>query len=81
MQGGSNGGFTAVAGYDLVTGWGSPQCGLVSRLGQPPVLKFIVDGQFLDGSDAICGPRQLSLRNVTLNGVSFPTRDLPAAPT
>jgi hypothetical protein len=29
---GSNGGETAVPGYDLVTGWGSPTCQLVSQL-------------------------------------------------
>ena len=28
-------GFTAVSGYDLVTGWGSPNCALVSQLGTP----------------------------------------------
>jgi hypothetical protein len=28
-------GFNAVAGYDLVTGWGSPNCALVSQLGTP----------------------------------------------
>ncbi|HMG56102.1 MAG TPA: S53 family peptidase, partial [Kofleriaceae bacterium] len=28
--------YTAVAGYDQVTGWGSPRCGLISRL-SPPV--------------------------------------------
>lgn len=32
---GSNGGFNAVTGYDLVTGWGSPKCALIAQLGQP----------------------------------------------
>lgn len=30
--GGNNGGFTAVAGYDLVTGWGSGKCNLIDQL-------------------------------------------------
>lgn len=29
---GSNGGFTSVAGYDLVTGWGSPNAALVATM-------------------------------------------------
>jgi len=32
-QSGSNGGFSAVAGYDLVTGWGSPNAALIGSLG------------------------------------------------
>lgn len=36
IVGGSNGSFNAVAGYDLVTGWGSPQAALISTLSQPP---------------------------------------------
>ncbi len=31
--GGGGSGFNAVAGYDLCTGWGSPQGGLISQLG------------------------------------------------
>jgi hypothetical protein len=27
-----NGGFNAVAGYDLTTGWGTPQCALINQL-------------------------------------------------
>jgi hypothetical protein len=31
--GGGGSGFNAVAGYDLCTGWGSPQAGLINQLG------------------------------------------------
>lgn len=31
--GGGGSGFSAVAGYDLCTGWGSPQAGLINQLG------------------------------------------------
>jgi hypothetical protein len=33
---GANGGFNAVAGYDLVTGWGSPQAALIGTLSPTP---------------------------------------------
>jgi xanthomonalisin len=33
---GSNGGYSAVTGYDLVTGWGSPQgANLINALAPP----------------------------------------------
>lgn len=41
----------------------------------PGVFRFIVDGQHLSGSDAVCGPRQLAV-NVIMNGVGS-NRDLP----
>ena len=36
--GGGGSGFNAVAGYDLCTGWGSPQAGLITQLGSPTPL-------------------------------------------
>jgi hypothetical protein len=39
----------------------------------PRKFKFIVDDQTF-GSDAGCGPRQLYVNNVTVNGVAFPRR-------
>jgi kumamolisin len=31
---GSSGSYSAVTGYDLVTGWGSPKAGLITTLAQ-----------------------------------------------
>lgn len=36
--GGGGSGHTSVAGYDLCTGWGSPQAGLINQLGSPTPL-------------------------------------------
>jgi Pro-kumamolisin, activation domain len=36
--GGGGGGHNSVAGYDLCTGWGSPQAGLINQLGSPAPL-------------------------------------------
>ncbi len=36
--GGGGNGFNAVAGYDLCTGWGTPQAGLINQLGSPTPL-------------------------------------------
>ena len=35
INNGTNGDFTAVSGYDLVTGWGSPTCTLIAQLASP----------------------------------------------
>ena len=32
----TSGSFSAVAGYDLVTGWGSPNAGLINALAPQP---------------------------------------------
>lgn len=37
---GNNGAFNALPGYDLVTGWGSPQPGLIATLNPSPALNF-----------------------------------------
>jgi kumamolisin len=37
---GTSGSFSAVTGYDLVTGWGSPNSGLIAALTGPPVAGF-----------------------------------------
>jgi kumamolisin len=37
---GTSGSFSAVTGYDLVTGWGSPKPALISALSGPPVAGF-----------------------------------------
>jgi len=37
---GTSGSFSAVTGYDLVTGWGSPNSGLISALTGPPVAGY-----------------------------------------
>ena len=39
---GTSGGFSAVTGYDLVTGWGSPKPALITALSGPPVAGFSV---------------------------------------
>jgi alpha-tubulin suppressor-like RCC1 family protein len=36
VWGGGSSGYTAVAGYDLATGWGSPRCGLIGQLAAVP---------------------------------------------
>ena len=37
---GTSGSYSAVTGYDLVTGWGSPQTALIAALTGPPVPSF-----------------------------------------
>jgi subtilase family serine protease len=37
---GTSGSYSAVTGYDLVTGWGSPNSGLIAALTGPPVAGF-----------------------------------------
>jgi subtilase family serine protease len=37
---GTSGSYSAVAGYDLVTGWGSPGAGLIAALTGPPTAGF-----------------------------------------
>jgi subtilase family serine protease len=37
---GTSGSYSAVTGYDLVTGWGSPNAGLIAALTGPPVAGF-----------------------------------------
>ena len=39
---GTSGSYSAVTGYDLVTGWGSPNTGLIAALTGPPVASFFV---------------------------------------
>jgi subtilase family serine protease len=35
---GTSGSYSAVPGYDLVTGWGSPNAGLINALAPPPIV-------------------------------------------
>src|SRR4051812_49391913 len=56
----------------LVLGGGIP---LHSAAAQFVPFRFIIDDQDISGSDAICGPRQLSV-NVFVNGVGS-LRNLP----
>jgi len=37
-DGGSNGIFTSVAGYDLTSGWGTPKCALITQVATPAPL-------------------------------------------
>ena len=39
---GTSGSYSAVTGYDLVTGWGSPNTGLIGALTGPPVPSFSI---------------------------------------
>jgi kumamolisin len=39
---GTSGSYSAVTGYDLVTGWGSPQAALVNALAGPPAPSFTI---------------------------------------
>jgi hypothetical protein len=85
-------GFTTVAGYDLTTGWGSPQCGLIQQLStvtpltpnQPlDIIRFV----FSTGDDNLrgnvcCGCGGTGLTGVVLlqDGTSFPLSG-PLKPT
>jgi hypothetical protein len=52
-----NGGFNAVAGYDLTTGWGTPQCALINQLGtNSPTNSFnLVEFLITTGGDNLRG--------------------------
>jgi alpha-tubulin suppressor-like RCC1 family protein len=49
---GNNGAFDAVTGYDLVTGWGSPKCSLITQLGQSKPLLPLRIGISTNNNDA-----------------------------
>jgi subtilase family serine protease len=40
IKSGTSGSYTAIAGFDLVTGWGSPNSGLIAALTGPPAASF-----------------------------------------
>ncbi len=67
-DGGNNGAFTAVNGYDLVTGWGTPTCGLINQLGSPAPLNpqsfTLVQVHVNSGDDGI---RDNSIASLTVN--------------
>jgi pseudomonalisin len=51
---GSNGGFDAVAGYDMVTGWGSPNgINLIAALANPDLCSYGRPGQVLQSGGSI----------------------------
>jgi len=41
--------YNAAAGYDLTTGWGTPQCGLIAQLNQRPAASVGVSGTTTGG--------------------------------
>jgi subtilase family serine protease len=64
---GSNGTFTAVTGYDLVTGWGSPQGqSLINALAGPPAAGFTLTNSALSSGVSI-KPGASSPTIVTVN--------------
>jgi subtilase family serine protease len=81
---GSNGGFSAVTGYDLVTGWGTPYaCGLIAALTTAPCqpadsvsptsLSFISTSGSADTKTATLtnnGPGTLAIYSVQVTGNS-----------
>jgi hypothetical protein len=87
---GKNNGFSAVAGYDLVTGWGTPKCGLITQLSSsspsssPPATFSELELTIATGGDDLRddseAQAQLFLRG---NGAPFQTVELKAqgAPT
>jgi hypothetical protein len=66
--GGSTGRFTAVAGYDLTSGWGTPRCGLIAQLASPaplnPATFTLVQIHVNNGDDGI---RDNSIASYTIN--------------
>ncbi len=57
---GTSGSYSAVTGYDLVTGWGSPQAALISALTGPPPAGFTISAS----------PNTLSIASTGGNGSS-----------
>jgi hypothetical protein len=58
-DGSNNGTFSAVAGYDLATGWGSPSCGLINQLASPtptvPATFGLIELAITTGGDDLRG--------------------------
>jgi kumamolisin len=50
IKSGTSGSYSAVAGYDLVTGWGSPNSGLIAALTGPPAPSFSLSASPSSGS-------------------------------
>ncbi|HEY0230015.1 MAG TPA: protease pro-enzyme activation domain-containing protein [Dokdonella sp.] len=70
---GSNGGFHAVAGYDLVTGWGSPNSGLVGALaGSTTTPGFVLSGYPANPSLTPDGSATTAVTVNVLNGFADP---------
>jgi kumamolisin len=50
VKSGTSGSYSAVTGFDLVTGWGSPQAALISALTGPPSPSFTISASPSSGS-------------------------------
>jgi kumamolisin len=76
---GSNGTFSAVPGYDLVTGLGSPQCGLIAQLSTlsptVPATNSLIQFELDSGNDGV-NSDSIVLANLFANGASSPFQTL-----
>jgi hypothetical protein len=77
-------GFPTVAGYDLVTGWGTPTCNLLTQLGSPAPLTNttpLVELQFVigTGGDNLDSSAELTMDVVLPDGITHLTGTLHPA--
>jgi len=73
-------GFPAVAGYDLATGWGSPQCGLIQQLATfnpaVPGTYSVLDVHIANGADGLNPVTGATLDVFYVSGGQSPTYTL-----
>jgi subtilase family serine protease len=77
--------FTAVPGYDLVTGWGTPQANLINDLSPipaaPPTLYTLIEFDIKTGNDGLAASSAATATLVDPNGNPFQTATLKAEGT
>jgi subtilase family serine protease len=74
--------FAAVPGYDLVTGWGTPQANLINDLSPvpaaPPTLYTLIEFDISTGGDGLARSSAVTATFVDANGNPFQTATLKA---
>jgi kumamolisin len=82
---GTSGSYSAVAGYDLVTGWGSPQAALIAALTGPPAPSFTISASPSSASVQQGNNGTFTITTAVLNGfdssVSLSASGMPAGVT